>query len=397
LAGQCAAALALSALMLGVSIEAIAAERSATRENFDHTLTGFPLTGAHSQATCESCHSFGVFKGTPRQCQLCHAPGSGRATTAKPANHVPTAEPCAQCHNSTVTWTGARFRHTGVAPGTCATCHNGAQASGKPPNHVITTSSCDTCHRTTAWLPAGFNHATVVPGTCGSCHNGTTARGKPANHIQTTAACDQCHRTTAWLPATFSHAGVAPGTCATCHNGTTARGKPANHIQTTASCDQCHRTTAWLPATFSHTAVAPGTCATCHNGTQATGKPSGHFVTTRSCDACHTTSAWLPVARYTHTSPYYKAHNTGVTCAACHTTNNEVISWKFSAYKPDCAGCHADRFKPDAHKKVDTPKVLYTVSELRNCSGSCHEYTNTTFTTIKTTRSSKHRSTDGGF
>jgi hypothetical protein len=349
-AGRCAALVALSTVMLGVCVQAIAAERGPSRENFDHTLTGFPLTGAHSQATCESCHSFGVFKGTPRQCQLCHAPGSGRATTAKPSNHIPTAEPCAQCHNSTVTWAGARFRHTGVAPGTCATCHNGAQASGKPPNHVITTSSCDTCHRTTAWLPA-----------------------------------------------TFSHTAVAPGTCATCHNGTTARGKPANHIQTTASCDQCHRTTAWLPATFSHTAVAPGTCATCHNGTQATGKPSGHFVTTRSCDACHTTSAWLPVTRYTHTSPYYKAHNTGVTCAGCHTTNNEVISWKFSAYKPDCAGCHADRFKPDAHKKVDTPKILYTVNELRNCSGSCHVYTDTTFTTIKTTRSSKHRSTDGGF
>jgi hypothetical protein len=86
-----------------------------------------------------------------------------------------------------------------------------------------------------------------------------------------------------------------------------------------------------------------------------------------------------------------------VTCASCHYTNSEIIPWKFSAYKPDCAGCHASRFRPDAHKKVDSPTILYTVGELKDCSGSCHEYTNNTFTTIKQTRTGKHKSTDGDF
>ncbi|HEX9184736.1 MAG TPA: hypothetical protein VF876_15875, partial [Burkholderiales bacterium] len=203
--------------------------------------------------------------------------------------------------------------------------------------------------------------------------------------------------TTAWLPATFSHASVTPGTCATCHNGTSARGKSANHVATTASCDTCHRTTAWLPATFSHASVTPGTCATCHNGTSARGKSAGHFVTTRACDACHTTSAWSPAKPYAHLSPYYKPHNTGVTCVNCHSTNSEMATWTFAAYKPDCAGCHASRFKPDAHKKVDSPTLLYTVAELKDCSGSCHTYTNSTFTTILKSRSGRHRSTDGGF
>ncbi len=182
-----------------------------------------------------------------------------------------------------------------------------------------------------------------------------------------------------------------------CHNGSKATAKPARHIPVTQSCDACHRTTAWKPATFSHSGIAPGGCVTCHSGAAATGKPGGHFVTARSCDACHRTTAWVPLANYSHLTPFYRPHNSGVTCRRCHTTNNEVMAWKFAAYKPDCGGCHADRFKPTAHKKVDSPPVYYTAAELKDCTGSCHVYTNSTFTAIKTPRSGQHRSTNGGF
>jgi hypothetical protein len=388
------------ALLLGLIVfESVqtANAQGGRRVNFDHNTTGFPLTGEHARQDCDTCHRQGMFKGTPTQCIACHIAGSGRATTSKPSAHVATSAPCEQCHTSTLSWMGARFSHAAVAPGSCASCHNGHTAPGKPTNHVMTTASCDTCHRTTAWIPAGFNHANVAPGSCATCHNGSQATGKPANHPLTTASCDSCHRTTAWIPATFSHTNVAPGTCANCHNGSQATGKPANHVMTTASCDACHRTTAWIPATFSHTNVAPGTCANCHNGSQATGKPSGHFVTTRACDACHSTTAWIPVLNYSHTSPYYSTH-AGVTCAGCHTGNSEVIAWPYSTYKPDCAGCHAGNFKPDSHKKTESPSlILYTVSELRNCAGSCHMYNDNTFTTIKEIRNSEHRSTDGSF
>jgi hypothetical protein len=46
---------------------------------------------------------------------------------------------------------------------------------------------------------------------------------------------------------------------------------------------------------------------------------------------------------------------------------------------------------------VDSPRILYTVGELRNCAGSCHIYTDNTFTTIEKTRNGKHRASDGGF
>jgi len=140
-----------------------------------------------------------------------------------------------------------------------------------------------------------------------------------------------------------------------------------------------------------------GSCATCHNGSTATGKPNGHFVTTRSCDACHRTTAWSPTTTYSHVSPAYRQHQSGVECDACHKTNSEVIAWQFAAYRPNCAGCHADSYESDEHKKVESPRILYTVQELQDCSGSCHEYTDSTFTTIKKTRTGQHRATDGGF
>ncbi|MEI8162859.1 MAG: hypothetical protein WCI19_06960, partial [Betaproteobacteria bacterium] len=85
----------------------------------------------------------------------------------------------------------------------------------------------------------------VAPGTCATCHNGTTASGKPGNHMPTLTSCDGCHRsTTSWGSATMNHSIVAPGTCATCHNGVFASGKPRKHPTTTASCDAsgCHNT-----------------------------------------------------------------------------------------------------------------------------------------------------------
>lgn len=295
------AALAPLAGLLLLTLVLPASAAPGSTASFDHTRTGFPLTGAHAQADCQSCHSGGVFQGTPRQCALCHFQGSRRAITFKPANHVQTTQPCELCHTSTVTWTGARFQHSGVVPGGCMQCHNGGMATGKPPGHVVTTAPCDTCHRTTAWIPATFNHANVTPSSCAQCHNGTTATGKPAGHVQTTASCDTCHNTSTWLGANFSHTGVTPGTCETCHNGGTATGKPNSHIPTSVSCDACHNTTTFTTSTFNHTVaqgVVPGQCNICHNGAYtsqgAQGKPNDHPITTLSCDSagCHNTTTF---------------------------------------------------------------------------------------------------------
>ncbi|HLQ08656.1 MAG TPA: hypothetical protein VK128_06305, partial [Steroidobacteraceae bacterium] len=59
--------------------------------------------------------------------------------------------------------------------------------------------------------------------------------------------------------------------------------------------------------------------------------------------------------------------------------------------------CHAKDFKPAAHPRT-IKGVTYTASELANCSGACHVYSDTTQSTI--TRSQPgphHRVSDATF
>jgi hypothetical protein len=189
--------------------------------------------------------------------------------------------------------------------------------------------------------------------------------------------------------ARFDHAGVT-GNCVSCHNGTMALGKPANHLPTSNTCEDCHTTISFSGARFDHSGVS-GSCATCHNGAMATGKPPTHFVTSVDCSECHSTSSFAN-ATYRHTSPYFPQGHSQSDCTGCHQGNNQAAAWRFPTYQPDCAGCHANDFKTGPHKKVDTPAIYYTVGELRDCSGACHEYADATFTTIRRTRSGEHRS-----
>jgi hypothetical protein len=194
----------------------------------------------------------------------------------------------------------------------------------------------------------------------------------------------------------FDHTAVT-GTCSSCHNGTNATGKSPTHIQSSNTCDACHSTATWSPVTtVDHDAVM-GSCSSCHNGTAATGKPSNHFVTTQQCDACHNTTDWT-FSDYEHTSGNFPGnHGPGVQCIDCHTGNSQTATWTYTVYKPDCAGCHAGDFKASAHKKYENPDTFYNVSELRDCSGTCHQYTNSSMTTIKEFRSGEHHPSHSGF
>jgi hypothetical protein len=116
------------------------------------------------------------------------------------------------------------------------------------------------------------------------------------------------------------------------------------------------------------------------------------------CDECHSTNSWLPTTRYSHTSGAYPGdHNSSVLCLNCHLSNTQVATWTSSTYRPDCAGCHVSDYEAKEHKKVDSPRIYYTVGELRDCAGSCHRYTDSSLTTIERTRNSKHDANDGGF
>jgi hypothetical protein len=140
-----------------------------------------------------------------------------------------------------------------------------------------------------------------------------------------------------------------------------------------------------------------GSCATCHNGQSATGKPASHFQTTLGCEECHTSTTWTSV-RYSHIGASYPGqHRRALDCTDCHRTNSQQMSWPNAAYQPDCAACHANDYDSDPHRKTQNPNTRYTVSELRDCTGACHIYTDSTLSVISERRNSNHRVSDSSF
>ena len=120
-------------------------------------------------------------------------------------------------------------------------------------------------------------------------------------------------------------------------------------------------------------------------------------MTSLQCDRCHSNTRWTPIV-LRHSSPNYPGdHRARLVCTSCHRGNAQTVTWPTPAYQPDCAGCHARNFKPGPHTRHKNPDTRYTVSELRDCSGSCHVYSDSSMSTVVKRRNGEHRVSDGGF
>jgi hypothetical protein len=187
--------------------------------SFDHSRTAFPLTGAHVNVACTTCHVNGQFAGLGTSCVTCHL--ADYTGTTNP-NHAQAGFPqqCNVCHN-TSTWQGATFDHNNT---------------GFPLTGAHVSVACANCH-----LNGNYSN---TPTDCYACHSpeyqGTTDPNHTAAAFPTT--CQTCHTTTRWTGATFDHtwfpiySGTHRGewnTCADCHIN------PANYA--TFSCITCHR------------------------------------------------------------------------------------------------------------------------------------------------------------
>jgi hypothetical protein len=316
--------------------------------DFNHDQTGYALDFKHATVRCESCHVQAIFAGTPRRCDQCHST-------------------------------------TGLI-----------RASAAPSRHIRVTGDCDYCHQPNSWLSVTRVDHFAVAGSCQSCHDGVTASGKNSGHIQSSNVCDDCHRSFSWKGAVFDHSNVS-GNCSSCHNGVIADGKNPSHIQSTNGCGDCHNTYGWTPVLRVDHGAVLGSCFNCHNGIEASGKNSQHVASGNDCELCHNSIAWLP-AGFVHQSPGFPGeHRSKLDCTDCHVGTSQAVAWTNAAYQPDCAGCHAGSFESGPHKKYQNPDVSYSVSELRDCSGACHIYTDSSLTTIKEIRNGEHRVSDGNF
>lgn len=143
--------------------------------SFNHNNTGFPLTGAHINVPCASCHINGQFAGTPTDCYSCHR--ADYQNTTDP-NHVAAAFPttCALCHNTT-SWAGATFNHTWFP------IYSGT--------HAGVWSTCATCH---------INSSNYAAFSCINCHTHSQANTDPnhtdvSNYVYNGTSCYACHPT----------------------------------------------------------------------------------------------------------------------------------------------------------------------------------------------------------
>ncbi len=144
--------------------------------NFDHSKTGFPLTGAHASVDCTRCHVGGRYAGTPTDCYSCHqADYNGTTNPSHAAAGFPTQ--CQTCH-TTSSWQGASFDHDGAFFPIYSGRHRGVW------------SSCSDCHVSSS------NYAVFE---CILCHAHSNRADVDSHHqgvsgyVYQSAACYRCH------------------------------------------------------------------------------------------------------------------------------------------------------------------------------------------------------------
>ena len=138
---------------------------------FDHATTAFPLTGAHVQTLCASCHGSPWQSTLATDCYSCHRPSyDATVDPAHAAAGFPTT--CATCHN-TSTWSGATFGHAWfpIASGR----HSGL--------------TCSTCHV----VPTSYSTFSCLSGGCHSQSGTDGHHSGVSGYRYDSAACYSCH------------------------------------------------------------------------------------------------------------------------------------------------------------------------------------------------------------
>lgn len=79
--------------LLGDVCEDCHSPTSWLRTSFRHTVTGYPLRGAHRLASCDDCHAVG-YAGTPDTCWRCHEAEASRSETAHQSVFFPYCDTC---------------------------------------------------------------------------------------------------------------------------------------------------------------------------------------------------------------------------------------------------------------------------------------------------------------
>ncbi|MFH1844802.1 MAG: hypothetical protein ABIF77_16550 [bacterium] len=313
----------------------------ATKQAFDHDLTGYPLEGGHATLACESCHRQRFrspdislrsrpeesFLSLPTACVGCH-----------PDSHTPSlGRECERCHVVTG-WheliSGAPADHSRPDPSlvslrTCIPAHTGRDA-------------CRACHQ------MGEQSDPLPRATCADCHFDAHA-GQLADRLDG-GRCETCHDVLGFDSVLFG---------ADEHRQTSF---PLEGAHRAVPCLSCHPRETIGGVQTVRLDIPERDCADCH-----TKMPTGHLleITDRySCRDCHTPASWQDLA-FDHTRGQFKliGRHAQVACKRCHEIVDAGTSSERMAYlelATECAVCHegphADQFAGKLCDGCHTPE-----------------------------------------
>jgi hypothetical protein len=341
-------------------------------------------------------------------CAQCHTSTTSftQGVSTKPANHIPTSQPCTLCHSNANDYSVYAMNHQGIANG-CIACHGAGLSFANivpkepPSNHIPTASiACEGCHSITNFTNfsgTAMNHTPVAALTCVTCHEtgmswfGVKMVDRPKGH-HTGQDCKGCHNTNRFDGGSSGNAvrrGVNAQPAVTAAGSTAGRaaavgaaivGSAAARSATLPTAPTTTESRSSAPASppsfnlsgslgrmaarsgvvgatrkFDHSTVQRN-CASCHNGLIAEGKGVRHIVTASSCGDCHTTIAWIP-ARVDHRSVTQP-------CASCHDSLHAV--GKPATHLQTQLSCN------NCHTTLAWLPVVFRHSTISGACRSCH-------------------------
>ena len=295
-----------------------------------HSRTSFPLTGAHIQTQCSSCHENqqnGHFTTLETDCYSCHKK-EYENTSTKALDHTDLgySTDCKQCHN-TMGWANDNFDHI--------------TSTGFPLVGAHNMIRCQDCHS----IPSmDLKHIPSGPNDCYSCHSSDYEHEHGGSSTPTT--CLVCHNQNTWDDADFSHERVA--------NGFELLG-----AHSSLDCQSCHI----LPSYQTKFATTDqNDCYSCHKVDYDREHTGTDFSLT--CSTCHSEKSWSGASFADHDPKYFPIYSGehrnvwGTSCQTCHTNPSD-----FKIFS--CIDCHE-------HNKTEMDKEHRGESDYLYLSTACY-------------------------
>lgn len=352
-----------------------------SKDNFNHSKTGFTLTGSHQKIKCEDCHHTkfisdskikkrkNTYLGLKTDCISCHEDyhkgslgkncegchNTEKFNEVKKFDHDKTnfkltgehlTVECSKCHPVEIINGIKQTKFKGLSFSNCTPCHSDVHKGGLG-------KDCKSCHITKSFKlinQSSFDHSKTRFPLIGR-HN--------------VVKCNECHKGSISNKPTFSK-------CTDCHQDFHKGDFTKNNIIT--DCKNCHSESGFTPSLFTieqhnklkfrldgaHLAIpcvnchkveeqwkfrfASSDCQSCHqnvHGNELTEK----FLPGNNCQTCHNTSFWRTVS-FNHSGTNFEllGKHKNIECRNCHykVASDGKIKFKFVSLGSDCIECHKD-------------------------------------------------------